>query len=768
MSRIVPQSMTNGWLNPAKVGPRRPVVRATVQRQMAYRHEYDTAWAQGGSLDGSQDRDKHRTGHFTSLIFGEDSPYREIPNILTMTWDRATGQDAATATLTLLNTEVTAIGEIADAASALDKAGFLSYNRGSAKANARWGYQRNGWADVLVPDMVIKTYEGYGINPLTTPPADPNLMQSGTWMIDKVTYNDAGSITIEMRDLGRVLLDEVVFPPAIPFAAYPLSWVRNHDEEVPARDAKGGHWQNRLRAYGSARSSNDLYIGAGLTNAPYANYVADNGNVEGHSDQHPIGDHDRSTDEGKAKDEHTLWRSTGQDAPDGFVWWEFEARDRMPIAAVRVRAAGGPFRVYISVHDGTKWVGTKDIPYEPGDGPGGIDIGADIPFVKSAIADRFFVQDYTLPRKYRAKRVRITFTHLRQREVGEHPFRAGLRELQLYTGDYDSLHFEKGTVTRTVGNYGDFTHIIKTVCAWAGWYWPAHSTGQDFIRVQGGGGSPATKDYVTFIAPDPAMPQGRVWGDFMKTGTGGKADLTVDLFDKKPLMDIINYVRDLTGFLFFIDETGGVVWRMPNIWSYGNYVSPQFFGDGRPGKRGAGQRDTDIVTLDETTTLLAYSSSLDSKNIRERVFIANVFGGIGTVVRGFNPYPIGLTRVAGWTDQHFDTKRETRIMAQLVATQQKFSYKTGTASTPGYPKIQVDDQIQIIERVTGETGYHYVSGIHSEINMAEGTWTYDLTTHWLGEDAGNFVVKPEQLDNATQQYLAAVGGGAPDAEDKDS
>lgn len=776
MSRAVPPSMTAGYLSQAKIGARRPMCRATVQKQHMYRFDYDTAWAQGGGE--IVNRDQHRTGHFATMIFGENSPLREIPNIKGCSWERTVGQDAATCTLTILNTLAVAMGEDGEEWSELDKPGSLTAARGDLRwaSDDPFDFDPTGWTGVLVPDAVVKTFEGYGHDPNVMPAADPYLMQSGTWMIDKVTHNPDGTMVLEMRDLARLLLDQVVFPPAVPLAEYPLTWVHNHEEQVPARDAVGGHWRDRLKQIGTAKSSNEKFIGEGLTNAPHPTYVNDDGSVEGnHKAIHAIGVHDRDTPEAEEHDNTTFWRSTGQDAINDFVWWEFDVdsdfndgEGRVPVAAVRVRPAGGPFRVYVSIHNGSGWVGKKEIPYTPGDSPGGVDIQADIPFVKSFIADRWFGQDWVLPRKYMAKKIRLTFTHLRQREVGEHPFRAGLREMQIYTADQLSdLSFEKGTVQKLVGNYGDYTHIIKWVCAWAGWYWPSHGTDMDFIRVRGGG-DPG-KDYVSHIAPDPVLPKGRVWGDFMKTGTGGIADLTVDMFDKKPLMDIINYVRDLTGFLFFIDEVGGVVWRQPNQWTVGNYVTPEDFEDGRPGKRRRYARTSEIVELREDETLWSWTVSLDSKNIRERIFVANAVGGYGVVVKAFNPYRIGLKRVAGYSDQRFESKTEARVMADLIATNAMFTYRTGQAQIPGYPKIQVDDQVKILERTTNEYFYHYVMGIKSDMDLDSGEWTYDLQTHWLGADpeGGEWVVNFSELSTATQNYLYAIGYRPTSAADND-
>lgn len=851
MVRDVPTSMTQGFQSPAKIGARRPMIRATVQKQRLYSFDYDQAWAQGGGEIAN--RDQHRTGHFRTFLFGEKAKVREIPNIKSCSWERGIGEDAATCTLTILNTVETPLGAVTDDNSSLDKMGALTASRGDPRWSGTnpWGYTGEGWTSVLVPDAVIKTYEGYGHDPTKTPAQDPFLMQSGTWKVDTVTYNPDGTITLEMRDMAFLFLDQVVFPPAVPLAEYPLAWIANHTEQVPARDCVGGYWKDRLRTIGTASSSNDLYVGEGFTNEPFDHYVQSNGNVQGHSDMHPIGRHDRfryaggylvnkeltsnvvtletknnhnlsvgdqvtiinagATFEGDhtvtatptsktfryakthadvastpisgndalvktpdaaaaAHDDSTYWRATGQDSLDSFVWWEFEVNDgRVPVGAIRARPIGGPFRVYVSIHNGSRWVGKKDIPYELNGiagSPGNFDIGADIPFVKSFIADRYFSQDWVLPRKYMAKRIRLTFTHLRQREVGEHPFRCGLREFQIYTAnDIADLSFEKGTVMKLVGNYGDYTHIVKWVSAWAGFYWPGEETGMDCMRV---GPNEDPIEYIHFNEPDPVLPKGRVWGDFMKTGTKGIADLTVDMFDKKPLMDIINYIRDLTGYIFFVDETGGVVWRQPNVWELGNYESPGQEADGRPGHRRRTARTAEIVTLNEDVELQSWTAKLDSANVRERVFVANAVGGYGTVVRGFNPYRVGLKRVAGYSDQRFESKAEVRVMADLIVTNQMFTYRTGQAVISGYPKIQVDDQVRIYERVTNETFYHYVMSIKSEIDMETGVWTYELGTHWLGTNPENgWVVDAQQLDAATQQYLFAIGYRPTNAEDGD-
>lgn len=746
--RNVPAEMTERWKAQAKIGDQKPTVRATIQIANLRKFDYDTAWAGGGDYEA----DRHRRGVFSSMIFGDPSVLREIRNIKTCEWNRSLDQDVATCTLTLLNSDMQPIGNPdegnpTEGAMSADMPGYFTYNRGAQSISAnRWGFDvETGWQGVYVPDRLVKTYEGYGADNSVSPENDPNLVQSGTWLIDKVTYTATGEITLEMRDLGRLLLQQIVFPPVIPYAEYPLYWEAIHNEMVPARDCVGGSWtDDNIKGIASATSSNEKYVGEGLTNPPYSNYVGPEGGVQGHHAEHALENH-----------EDQWWLSTGQQSAWSKVWWQATFDDPWAsVGAVRLRVKGGPYRVYISVHNGENWIGKKKIPYEVTTGD--VDVDANIPFVQTAIMDRSSTQDVILKRSYRnVKKIRITFTHLEDNSVGTYPWQAGLRYMKIYKGaTATSLSFERGEIMKQVGNYKDYTDVIKWVCAWGGFFWPPHSTDLDFVRV-GRHQDPDASRFktITYDTADPALPKGRVWGDLMKSGTAGIAPLTVDMFDKKPLMDIVNYVRDLLGFLFFIDETGGVVWRLPNLWELGNYLSPVEIG------QYTRARSSTIPVIDENETLLDYTTTLSSENIRERIFVGNVTGKIGTVIEGFNPFPVGLRRIAGWTDQNFDTKQEVRVMADMLNARSMFEYRRAQVTIPGYPRIQMDDQIRIFERVTNETYYHYVLGVKSNIDMESGEWTYVLDTHWLGERPSDaWVVRVNQLDQVTQNYLGLVGG----------
>ena len=742
--RVVPQAMTDAWKAALKTGDQRPVVRATVQKGNLHKFDYDTALAAGGNFSN----ERARTGTFTSMIFGDASDVQEIRNITNYTWTRGVDQDVATCTLTLLNTDLTPIGNADELGreGEFDLPGYFTYNRGQQTISAnRWGYDTDtGWQDMLVPDRVVRTYEGYGCDPSVPAALDTNLLQSGVWLIDKVTYTHDGQITLEMRDLARLLLDQIVFPPVVPYEEYPLQWSKIESTQVPTRDCQGGSWD---QPSGTATSSNNLYIGMGLTDPPYPAYVGPNGGFNGHLAQHALMDgYDQ------------WWMSTGQTTPNSKVWWEVALNDKTTaVGAIRINPKGGPYRIYISLEGPKGWIGKKKIPYEVTTGD--VDIKAGIPFVKTVWADRGRAFEVALPRAYgKIKRVRLTFSRLQDTKVGNYPWRAGLKEINLYTApDASSLKFVADTMLKVVGNYGDYSSIVKWACAWGGFFWPPHSTGMDYIHTGNG-----VHQTISYAHADVALPKGRVWGDFMMSGTTGVAPLTVDEFDKKPLMDMINYIRDTLGFIFMIDEQGAVIWRLPNLWGpvgpdaaiggLGNYLSPGPFG------QRVRTRTSNFVTIDENETLLSYSTTLDSANVRERIFVANTTGKMGTVIKGFNPFPTGMRRVAGWTDQHFGKKSETVVMADMISARQMFTYRTGHVTIPGYPAIQVDDQIRIFERVTNETYYHYVTDITSTIDMKTGSWTYDLGTHWLGERPSDaWVVKVDELDQVTQAYLNTVG-----------
>jgi hypothetical protein len=734
--------MTDGWLSETKTGDHRPVCRATVHVTRMRRFSYDTSNAVGGNLE----YDRPRRGNFSTIIFGDDTGGVEIRNIKSINWSRSKNADVQEMTLVLKNTDLTPIGNQEELAHAddFDQPGIMTPTRGESPIGPLgpnpWGYDGpTGWEGRLAPDRIVKTYEGYGTDATAVPADDPYLVQSGTWIIDEVTLNNAGDIELRCRDVGRLLLDQIAIPPVIPYEEYPLSWTTIHTvTDFNGRIAQGGDWKFLRAKDGTADSSNSKYIGN--PDAP-GNYVGANGGVQGHHHSDVL-----------SGDDGAYWLSTGQTSPWSVVWWEIDLNDKIPLNAIRFTPHGGPYRVYISLHTTKGWIGRREVPYDVT--TLGVDVDADIPFVWTDIAEKGRPLEATLKKVYGGvDKIRLTFTKLNDTERANYPFNAGLREVEVYTAaTKGALSFGRGEKTKTVGNYSDYTDIVKWACAWGGFYWPTPDTGMDFIAWGD------QKHYFNQVSGDwKVLPKGRVWGDFMNAGVAGVhpgGDLTVDLFDKQPLMNIINYVRDILGFIFFVDETGGIIWRMPNVEKLGNYLAPD---DDNIRSRA---RTTDIIELHEGEHIQEYSVTLNGRNQRERIFVGDANGKKGVAIKGFTAYNVGYRRIAGWTDQNFESYREMRVMADMIATQQMFDYRRSRIRIDGYPAIQVDDQIRVYERVTNETFLQYVETVSSSLDMENGRWTYELETHWLGEDPdGTWVMKTEKLDEVTRNYLNALGTG---------
>ena len=718
--KVISAETRDIWKSGDYTGSGRPYARATIQKMHMQRVDY--------TLPPSTFVDWRHKGQFTTALFGQDQRPRELFNLKSITYDRSTESDAATCTITLYNSIARQGGVLAENEQDFDHQGWYTPNRGDDGDDFfynRWGYEANSWHGWLLPDRLIRTFEGYGLDHHLVPEEDPHMYPSGVWLIDKVTLNDAGNIELACRDLARLLLDQILFPPVVPRAVYPLWWEKRTladnqpthniiDETVPNWDA----------------SSNQAYYGVtGLHADQQVNNA--NGDVLAHTG-----------DDAFDSNTTTWWMSNGQKYK-GWAWVQ-GSFSSMSLKSYRLNVRGGPYRVYVSVAVGGVWQGRSSIPYTAADGD--VDIDAHIKYV-----DTFAIGpgDYTsrlLKRAYPgATKIRFTFTNLWDAGIGTaYPNRAAVQDI-VVGADADLV---AASGTHYQGNYTDYTDIVKWMCAWAGFYWPRVGSGLAWVKYPGD--DTHHPRYQT--ADDPVLPKGRVWGDFMQTGTSGVVKLPVETFDKLPVMDGINAVREIIGFEFWVDETGAVVWRLANMYKKGNYLMPTEGGSARS------TRTKDIIVIDEHDTLMDISVDIDSTNVRERVFVANVGGDYGYTVHGFNPAPSGLRRVGGWTDQNFKNQLECRRMAEMIALRQAMTYRTARITIPGNPAIQIDDQIRLYERTTGEGYLHRVTGISSNYDAEQGSWTYTLTTHWLGDEPfTKWAFDVEGLSQVTKAYLQAMG-----------
>lgn len=505
-------------------------------------------------------------------------------------------------------------------------------------------------------------------------------------------------------------------------------------------------------------------------------YVGDNGAIYGHRPSHAFD-----------ADGGTYWLSVGNsrpDAPYAYEWVEGKTNGPIAIPEISVDTPYKNLYCYVSVFANGGWVKHNAgdiIPYDPNHSASAPN-GANIPYVHAQLLPNSGTTRIKLRQSYaNVTRVRVTFHNLQNSGLGTYPYRAAVREFIAYTEGAPTTTEQNSGITSTTaepstiedssgatiknativggagdnpGEYEDYTDIVKLLCAWGGFFWAERAK---IIKCDG------SEQFISFgVAPynlgpniDPVLGGfndgrgGRVWGDFEVAGTAGVVDLKADIFDKKPLMEGINYVKEILGFLFYVDEEGGVVFRSPNIFSIGNWTL------NRSGNSG---RTADMVVIDELQTLFDITATINSQNVREHIFIASVDSRVGGGVKGWNPNPSGWRRVAGWTDQGFATQEECELMADMVALRQLFTYRTDSVTIPGYPRIQINDQVRINERVTGEAFIHYVKGISSRLDMETGEWTYDLGTHWLGEKPfSDWAFDPSKLSPTTQRYLEGRG-----------
>lgn len=667
-------------------------------------------------------------------------------NIISIDIDRSIGQDAATCTIKVANMWGTTSQP--EGLDTLGRPGFLTPGRGESIPNytsifnsylnnvaggditqeaenpypTDWGYSKNMYRDAFIPNTVIRTYQGYGSDnfdedgnekyvhdPASVgwvhPKNDTKLYLTGVWLIDKATFDTQGNMTLECRDLGKLLIEQYIYPPMIPISRYPLIY-------CPAYGASGQHESIGRNVARYHSSSVDPWYGK-------------NAAVFGH----------RGTDAFDGSP-GSFWLSVGNGSPNDYYSYEWvQASTSGKVNEVVLNCKGNNYLIYVSVYENGAWQGTDTIPYQPR--PPGFPNQSNIKFVKQVTTGSKEKITIPLPRTYKASFVRVTFTNLQDLGFSGYPYRAGLRDFVVR--NHVGNTYKPGAPDGSVGKEGiryisDWSEPIKELCAWAGFTW---------------------RD-ATPNAPDPLFGRStagkplQVWGDFEDIGAGPIVCTPGTYFTAKSFMQGIRQIVDFIGGIFFVDEYGGANFRLPNIWTGGNYITdPQshFLDaaiDGHP------------IEFHENANLLEYQLVLDDSQVRSEVLVVGGYPSVhangpiaGGTVLGFNSASnqtssIDFTDVlAGQTrlfavppdaSALFFTERECQRMAELISLFILFSYRKGQLKAPCHPGLQIDDQIRIFERQTYEHYIHYVSGLRTSMNLATGEYVMDVTCHWLGKD----------------------------------
>lgn len=604
---------------------------------------------------------------------------------------------------------------------------------GDLRMRYDWAFLKN----LFLPNRVIKTYQGYGSDNLdengeqrlpddplyVAPREDSLLIQTGVWLINRVTIGQDGYVNLECSDLAKVLIKQFVYPPMLPLERFPLTYCPIHEES----GEKGGIGKDVAGGYHS--SSNDPWYGRGAA-------------VYGHTPQHAF--------DGRPD---TYWLSVGNSGATrdyAFEWIQTSAGGD-EINEVVLNLKGGNYVIYVSVMENGTWQGTETVPYNPNARPA-FPNGADIKYV-SRVTSSNLPKDpqggpgfltIKLPRTYKATHVRVCFTNLWDSDLGPYQYRAAVREFRCRWNRPDTYEpSNKGEP----GAIDSWAEAVKELLAWSGFTWYANPL------------------YYGDVPPDPLLGRDaktsvplRVWGDFERV-PAPKECSAPDQFLNKSFMEAINTIKDWLGCIFFIDESGGAVFRLPNIYDGGNFVHDPTATTDRLFLR----REWPIE-IHENANLVDYSLVFDDSELRSEIL---VIGGYPDQVGATeaNSPPLGgvllQEGVAGLDDRAptseidlsevlagqyrlmvppgddtkgFTTEEECQRMAELTALFILFTYRRGDVSAPAHPGLQLDDQIRVFNRITNETNVQYVSGISTSMDLDEGIYTMDVSVHWLGGD----------------------------------
>lgn len=729
----MPTDLWDIWEAGDFTGPNRPYARITIQKALL------------------------RPAYTMKTMLIQDEPQIEFPQAIlkSLTIDRRLGTDAAQMTLVIKNqlpvdpnanldyyqagmpapdTDYRQIRQLRD----LGKPGFFTFRRGvNATNQVGWGYDMSTtWVDMLIPNRVIRTWQGYGTDGAANPWDDTRQVLTGSWLIDTVELTADGNITISCRDFLKLAIEQRLYPPVIPLDYYPLEFCADHFVNVPV----------------TVDPSDPASVNVGFhNNLDYDSSVGYqtniwNDSVFGHRASHAFDG-----------DWTSYWLSLGHSASGGFhsFEWISAKTNGNPINFVQFRPKWGGYQVYVCVKVGGVWQGSQTVPYLP---TMDRNTGANMAYVAGPInvpsSETWF--GITLPERYNAEQVRVVFTNLQP--AGDGTYRAAIYDLEVF----DHPFFEgegdpETTVTQEFveGNVDDYVDVIKLLAGWAGFYWLD--------------GSPADPVLAQF-----GTPVGRIWGDFFNSGAYpvDPPCIPPSFWDNKSVMDGMNQIKEILGYILYADATGGLICRMPNIWRTGNYVLGQGF-------VGADS----VKTLDEKKVILDLGVILDDSSLRSEIIVVSssdrtlytaltpswsadlaIPGTIGP--QGDAGLLAGQDRVMLVPNYPFVAQSEVDKFAYLISLWVHWTFRKDKVRIPGCPAFMPDDQVTIYERVTHEQFVHYVEGVSSTMDFQSGVWTMDLDTHWLGEgpDRTWLVNSYADMPPALYAYLLAVGeieeGGA--------
>lgn len=361
---------------------------------------------------------------------------REIPNVQTFTTDRSIESDAATCSITIYNQWMRDNDDPEALTSpSLGMHGYFTPSYGKdALAQSRWAQTPNEWEDILVPNAIIRSYQGYGGHAKTRAQAivDGNIMLTGVWLVDEVRVGTDGFMKIDCRDMGKLLIEQQLYPPLVPRTHYPLKYYR--------WDYRDRAVQARAKTSTTTEGTTGTNIAPGNKRAVFRDSAVDRWYPqESPGSEIPNGGfllHGHRAVDCLDGNQTTFCLSVGNSGPDkpfATDWWTFDCGEWMN--AVYVHPWAGNYTMYVSVMEDGRWQGTETIPYDPSSLYGTqdyvVDTGADIKYVAKFGVPWETAKTYVLPRAYKADRVRISFRHQALSPWGPWYYRCGMREFRI-------------------------------------------------------------------------------------------------------------------------------------------------------------------------------------------------------------------------------------------------------------------------------------------------------------------------------------------------
>lgn len=345
-----------------------------------------------------------------------------IPGVKNIDITRSLDADAGTLSLQIYNQRLDANGAVSESESVLGQPGYLNFNHGETEAQSRWGQVANTWADVLVPNSLLRVYQGYGGHSKTLNQAinEGNLVLSGVFLVDE-TRTSGGMLTLSCRDMGKLLIEQQLIEPFVPGEDYPLHFYRWDTDNSTYDNSPTTVTREVTTTSGSTSQINFTYETSSVDA-----WYGSNATIYGH----------KGTDSVDGSD-ITFALGEGNYYPDRIYatsYWQYVPQSPN-ISRVFLHPWAGNYTLYISVMEDGNWVsnGEGNIPYDHtpliGHQPTVVDTGADIPYVMKTSVPWETSKWYDLPRAFNAQKIRLSFRNLADSGLGTNRYRAGIRRV---------------------------------------------------------------------------------------------------------------------------------------------------------------------------------------------------------------------------------------------------------------------------------------------------------------------------------------------------